>query len=426
MEQFLSSSIGESEELTESYLVGSRLVKFLSVVLPTHPEYFSTDPRLSVLRHRSQEQLIELLQFMEELSMLIDEIQYNNYILQDLTPEEQSYVKGIQKNQESDKENHTMTTVDTNNESPKTSEASIGEMAPEVEPERFEQKVATIVAEQAVVKTNGSQDKEIFLKSEKYRRHVAAVLASQPPPPPPPRDSGRRNNKKGQTKEQSFNDPPDWNSTMVSDMSAVDTKVSDDSALTSTDTTASIKFDDEFTKATTEASWDSTFSTKPSRSRIDLLDNVGHHPDPMSEDVAASGNANFPKLRQPRSAPPRGSLATKAYSRQVVPLQDDEFPAFFENYNNKTAAAASQRGQESDLKLRIEQRWDQAMETQRNQRKLERSHLRGQYGGREFYSVSDEAEFSSHREVDNSFDLAQHSNRRLLHQFKGCIKSLLE
>lgn len=66
--------------------MGNRLVKFLSVVLPTHNEYLSQDPELMNCRIRSQEQLVDLLQYMEELALIVDEIQYNLYILSDLTP----------------------------------------------------------------------------------------------------------------------------------------------------------------------------------------------------------------------------------------------------------------------------------------------------------------------------------------------------
>lgn len=66
--------------------MGNRLVKFLSVVLPTHHQYFSKDPELERCRIQSQEQLVDLLQYMEELALIVDELQYNMYILQDLTP----------------------------------------------------------------------------------------------------------------------------------------------------------------------------------------------------------------------------------------------------------------------------------------------------------------------------------------------------
>ena len=74
--------------MIECYIVGNRLFKFLSVVLPTHRQYFSTDPRLEKLRNCSESQLMELLEYMEELELMIDEMEYNRYILKDLTPSE--------------------------------------------------------------------------------------------------------------------------------------------------------------------------------------------------------------------------------------------------------------------------------------------------------------------------------------------------
>jgi hypothetical protein len=74
-----------SNSLREAYLVGNRLVKFLSTVLPTHPDYFKTQPSEFVtLRSKSQAQLVQLLQYLEQIALLIDEDQYNKYILQDL------------------------------------------------------------------------------------------------------------------------------------------------------------------------------------------------------------------------------------------------------------------------------------------------------------------------------------------------------
>jgi hypothetical protein len=72
--------------MMERYLIGNRLFKFLSVVLPTHQDYFSPELKLAQLRVNSQNQLIELLEYMEELELMIDEMEYNSYILTDLTP----------------------------------------------------------------------------------------------------------------------------------------------------------------------------------------------------------------------------------------------------------------------------------------------------------------------------------------------------
>jgi len=72
--------------LIECYLIGNRLFKFLSVVLPTHHQYFSTNPKHEELRNGSESQLLQLLEYMEELELMIDEMEYNRYILKDLTP----------------------------------------------------------------------------------------------------------------------------------------------------------------------------------------------------------------------------------------------------------------------------------------------------------------------------------------------------
>ena len=96
LEQFLSTSIRrgttDAGELQEPYLVGNRLVKFLSMVLPTHPEYFEGSP---ALRLQSQEQLVRLLEYLEQLSRIIDELTYNKHTLRDLTPTEAYLVKGL-------------------------------------------------------------------------------------------------------------------------------------------------------------------------------------------------------------------------------------------------------------------------------------------------------------------------------------------
>ena len=59
--------------------MGNRLVKFVSRVLPTHKHYFSNNPKRIALRCQSQSQLVQLLQYLEELALIIDEEEYQNF-----------------------------------------------------------------------------------------------------------------------------------------------------------------------------------------------------------------------------------------------------------------------------------------------------------------------------------------------------------
>lgn len=80
LEEFLSTRLDNKAKLTESYLVGNRLVKFLSRVLPTHKDYFSNNIELAKLRYQSQSQLVELMQYLEELALIIDEEEYQVFV----------------------------------------------------------------------------------------------------------------------------------------------------------------------------------------------------------------------------------------------------------------------------------------------------------------------------------------------------------
>jgi hypothetical protein len=61
-------------------LLGSRLSNFLSNVLPTHPDYFSKLRHLALLRDSSHKQLVELLQYIEQIAKLIDREEHQLYI----------------------------------------------------------------------------------------------------------------------------------------------------------------------------------------------------------------------------------------------------------------------------------------------------------------------------------------------------------
>ena len=70
--------------LRDTYLVGTRLSKFLSTVLPTHKDFHSTDPELAELRRQSHERWLSLSHYLEELALIIDEEEHNQFVLKDL------------------------------------------------------------------------------------------------------------------------------------------------------------------------------------------------------------------------------------------------------------------------------------------------------------------------------------------------------
>jgi len=87
-DQFLNSPLDYKSELAEAYLIGNRLVHFLSRVLPTHKDYRSNhNGFMAGLRDKSQTQLLQLIQYLGRLEILIDEEEFNSFILLDLSDE---------------------------------------------------------------------------------------------------------------------------------------------------------------------------------------------------------------------------------------------------------------------------------------------------------------------------------------------------
>jgi len=80
LDQFLQHPIDSKEDLVEAYLVGNRLCRFLSNVLPTHPDYWSSDPEIVSNRSKSHSQLVELMYFVKRLAVMIDEEEHQSYI----------------------------------------------------------------------------------------------------------------------------------------------------------------------------------------------------------------------------------------------------------------------------------------------------------------------------------------------------------
>ena len=95
MDQFLSSPVQEPTQLIESYLVGHRLQTFLRDVLPQHPEH--GHPDFSHLQQSAKEHLADLDIMLEDLALFIDELEYDKYTSEKLTPEEEQLMSQLTK-----------------------------------------------------------------------------------------------------------------------------------------------------------------------------------------------------------------------------------------------------------------------------------------------------------------------------------------
>ena len=93
-EHFISINITDNmkrNEMVDSYIISNRLFKFLADILPNHKNYWDGDPGLEELRLKSESQLKAVLQFIDELELMIDEMEYNKYIMNDLAREVDAY-----------------------------------------------------------------------------------------------------------------------------------------------------------------------------------------------------------------------------------------------------------------------------------------------------------------------------------------------
>mmetsp|Transcript_10148 Transcript_10148/g.15654 ORF Transcript_10148/g.15654 Transcript_10148/m.15654 type:complete len:416 (+) Transcript_10148:175-1422(+) len=68
----------------EIYVMGCRLVSFLSDALPKHPQYHSTDPQIKNLRESSLDHLWWIQERVALIALRIDEAELNQFILSDL------------------------------------------------------------------------------------------------------------------------------------------------------------------------------------------------------------------------------------------------------------------------------------------------------------------------------------------------------
>ena len=77
LDQFLQHPIETREELLEAFLIGTRLLKFLQVILPTHPEYAQLPARQ--LEH-VEETVHDLTRYTDEIALMIDQDEHEAYI----------------------------------------------------------------------------------------------------------------------------------------------------------------------------------------------------------------------------------------------------------------------------------------------------------------------------------------------------------
>ena len=62
----------KGEKLEEAYIMGNRLIKFLSEVLPTHQQYYSKHPEFTKLRIQTQNNLLKVRTQMDDISYSLD------------------------------------------------------------------------------------------------------------------------------------------------------------------------------------------------------------------------------------------------------------------------------------------------------------------------------------------------------------------
>jgi hypothetical protein len=79
LNQFLYHPIDSRDELIGAYILGNRLVNFLSTILPSHGEYYTPcDVAAIDARERSRSQKNVVTKYLEQIAFLIDKQEHNN------------------------------------------------------------------------------------------------------------------------------------------------------------------------------------------------------------------------------------------------------------------------------------------------------------------------------------------------------------
>jgi hypothetical protein len=374
------TSIGESNELTESYLVGNRLVKFLSVVLPTHREYFSADPRLAALRKHSEGQLLELLQYMEELALLMDEMQYNKYILQDLTPEEKTLMSEMTAstapNSTLNDTNTTLTSMEIIDDIIEDKENNVNESFRSRKYVREEHSVDTstdyfsIRSSQNSTKSSSHRSQQQFEQivaavvvagenDDEYSRHVAAAVLKSTQPEP-----------------TTIRPPPS---------------------------------DDDFSWDTSFSEFDPPSAGSSTHSNIDLL---------LSEEppLKSTSFKGYPKLRQPPAAAPRRPRGDA--HRQSTPFPESASASVMDEKKSDTSDNIPEQ---PPMKTKIEERWERAQRVQ-HQQDWEKHCKMEEYTPNHHKSRIRTDPYHDESSLTSTYA----TNKRLLQHFKGCVRCLLD
>jgi hypothetical protein len=342
----------------------------LSVVLPTHKEYYSNDPAFLVLcRERSQEQLIDLLQYMEELALIVDQIQYNLYILQDLKPA---------KNKSNSGDWTESTANDTSLESITTSETG---------PHDLEQRIAAVVRD-----------------ASSTHAKPTSLHKSYPSKPQNFQDMSLEDDLFDDFDEtDEFEDDFDIRSADFSfqaDFSNFDIKDNDNDDYWFSKTQNSRNEADWFSEnqhASFTTHNTSSFTTPTSNTRHGNTTTTPRSAPARSNGLNATPT-RIPKMKPPRSAPPRD-------------LMQQSFPVEFDTPSSSDTSSPNRKSSLLDddqlpaPKSKIEERLERAEFLQNDFRHLE---------------------LGDRRQPREDSLSTMNSNKRLLQHFKGCVRCLVE
>lgn len=81
-----NTAFKRGSDLEAAYVMGHRLIHFLSEALPRHPDYMKKEVAITRLREESLKSLVQIQKRLDSLALRIDEEQLNKYIMHDFDP----------------------------------------------------------------------------------------------------------------------------------------------------------------------------------------------------------------------------------------------------------------------------------------------------------------------------------------------------